>query len=125
MAIQAIYVDGTIYPINRKYCDNFHTHLLCPFCAKVWAELTVEKPIRHIARIAFCENCNEYDSILTSGSVLDNYLCNLWLDRDLLNLLPPVLLKREFDLALKSVEKSQCQNPPQQMNNPYSPELTY
>lgn len=78
--------------------------LVCPLCKEIWCRLSMEGCEFHEARNAPCaqhpDACHP-DLRPVAGSLLDNLTINGY-DTALLQALPEALLRREFDLTLRS-----------------------
>lgn len=77
--------------------------LVCPHCLTVWARLTIIGQFRYCVEGTTCLKCMDFTSEPTEfpGSILDNYTCN-GTDWGLIDALPEPLLRREFELHLRS-----------------------
>ena len=101
--------------------------LVCPLCFRLWCQMKWIPPegvteLRpkfeyHEVRGLLCADCSLYwpqhlhpDLNPVGGSLLDNSTINGY-DVGLLDALPEPLLRREFELTLKSYEALICQYP--------------
>lgn len=78
---------------------------VCPACLDVWAIMQTEND-RNVYGIEsqFCAGCRTEYSLGVPGSLLDDRMS--WtVDWDLIDYLPEVLLKREFELHVRMIEK--------------------
>jgi hypothetical protein len=82
--------------------------MVCPICRKIWATLSLETgeyKLFHEARTIPCEKHPEAchpDLRPVAGSLLDNFTANGY-DGPLLDELPEPLVRREFELHMKSL----------------------
>jgi hypothetical protein len=76
--------------------------LFCPGCHKIWAWTVFEGDSLIYPGTAFCEECPSNEPELVSGSL---FLWHGCIDAALLAALPEPLLRREFMLHLKQLDK--------------------
>lgn len=98
--LQGEYYEIADFPKARAF--------ICPQCLKTWCLLGGSPPYHIIG--ASCEKCNQKSFVHpVPGSVLNcSYSCEQaevvhYTDLNLIPLLPPNLLKREFNLILRSL----------------------
>ena len=95
------------YPIHSSA-------LFCPICRQAWAETHAEPDEVHVPQMVSCEVCEWSDELHpVPGSLLVNDIFSDGVDWELLELLPPELLKREFNLTLRAYlkESQACPTP--------------
>ena len=98
------------YTVDREpFCLGYPVYSVlhvCPLCRKTWATLTVEGEEIWIPQFSPCERCvYSKPSVLkhVPGSILGNNIISMTgIDWGLLEVLPDILLRREFDLLLRS-----------------------
>ena len=82
---------------------------VCPLCFSVWARLSWEpqyEPVfeAHVPQMVSCAECKWRDDYHpVHGSLLHNDIFEDAVDWELLELLPPELVRREFQLTLESI----------------------
>lgn len=116
MSLQIIWIQGEGYvePFNRPrsyesgyggWMWAYSILLICPRCKQYWAELTFEGDKDSWPRSAYCEHCAVVDKWHpVPGSV---FVEEGWgvIDTTLLNTLPDWLVKREFNLHMRTYEQ--------------------
>lgn len=76
--------------------------LICPYCRDNWGTLAIEGQNYFCCEEVSCELCNlSTPRHSVPGSLLDSYTCN-GTDWGLIDVLPEPLLRREFQLHLRS-----------------------
>ena len=91
------------------FCLGYRVHsaaFICPYCLTQWARLQVDDEKYFQLREISCLAC--YLPGTYSAQVPGSLLENPWIrpggwDKELLEVLPPDLLRREFDLHLKAL----------------------
>lgn len=99
-----------IWGVKREdFCLGYPVYsgvLVCPLCCQPWARLTAEGCPAHEPRMVSCTDCQwhhpGYEFLHpVPGSLIDNPTIG-GVDWPLLDVLPEVLLRREFLLTLKA-----------------------
>jgi hypothetical protein len=117
---RTLFIEGSYYQIEQEHSfrgydfDGWYSvwsvALVCPGCVRVWAMLTVAEAQRHVAVNQYCARCrpakDEHWLVKNAppGSILHEEGLGV-IDTALLEALPDVLLKREFELHLASLER--------------------
>lgn len=79
---------------------------ICPVCLKQWAVTLLEGDQEYVIQAAYCERhhpANWNPTWCVPGSILVGH--GDYLDWPLLDVLPEELLRREFNLAMKEIER--------------------
>lgn len=96
-------------PAFLRGCPVYSGAFICPVCLEIWAKILVEGQSSFECRGVPCENHPQAcHPILrpVAGSILDNPTCNGW-DTDLLEALPPEVLRHELSLHIKAFDNEQ------------------
>lgn len=96
------------WPPPRSGCRQFSSALICPICLQGWAVLELASQPRpwHV-RGERCAECLAPNELSHEWEIPGSLVGLEWfpqsLDIGLLERLPPELIKREFDLHLRSI----------------------
>lgn len=101
-------------PASREWNGSSYSRVwFCPLCSTIWAALIVEGSDNCICRRGTCTDCygkyNDQPDYYIEldpfpGSLITDLCVHAEVDYELLQGLPPDLLKREFDLTLRQHE---------------------
>lgn len=106
-----LWLNDRIWEIEREHSFADETHvaysylLCCPLCSRIWFRHILRESSFVWPRAGFCEQCAVTPDRLrpVPGSILIQEGLDL-IDDQLLEALPPELLKREFDLHIKALD---------------------
>jgi len=105
-----ILLRGVPYSVDRPpFSRGYPIHsgvMVCPICLSMWAYLPMEGQLIYQPRAVSCASPCMYWSEFSPvpGSLLEAPTFWDGVDWELLDLLPPELLRREFNLTLKAAD---------------------
>lgn len=86
--------------VHEELQDPSPYALFCPHCVEIWAKMPVEGSKRNwMVYTVHCENHPGKSPYTIHGSVLLNW------ETELLKILPPEMVRREFEVHMKLWEK--------------------